>query len=323
MALKNKIIIDTDPGVDDAVALFMAMADADTDILGITAVNGNVPVEQGEYNARRICNFAWHSGIKVFKGCDRPLKRSVVNAEWVHGKDGLAGLDFGEPTYKGESTPAVDFIIDTIMKSTEREVSIIAIGPLTNIATAFLKEPKIISRIRELVVMAGAFCEDGPRGNSTPYAEFNVYADPHAAEIVFDLGQRITVIPMEVGQQAYADEAYLEHLRDLNSRCAAKSADLLEETAKVLAPHRQKMSEDGLAPENGTSLYDPCAIACFLRPALFSGRYGTVQVNTDAKSEQFGMTTFEQGSKRNCLVTYKVDKNPFLQMVADHLAKLS
>ena len=271
MALKNKIIIDTDPGVDDAVALFMAMADADTDILGITAVNGNVPVEQGEYNARRICNFAWHSGIKVFKGCDRPLKRSVVNAEWVHGKDGLAGLDFGEPTYKGESTPAVDFIIDTIMKSTEREVSIIAIGPLTNIATAFLKEPKIISRIRELVVMAGAFCEDGPRGNSTPYAEFNVYADPHAAEIVFDLGQRITVIPMEVGQQAYADEAYLEHLRDLNSRCAAKSADLLEETAKVLAPHRQKMSEEGLAPENGTSLYDPCAIACFLRPALFSG----------------------------------------------------
>ena len=176
MNAKTKIIIDTDPGIDDAIALFMAMADPDLEILGMTAVNGNVPVDKAEYNIRRICDFAWHTGIRVYKGCDRPLKRSVLNAEWVHGSDGLAGQDFGEPAYKGEQENAVDFIIKTLMKSPEREVSLVAIGPLTNIATVFLTEPKTVSRVRELIIMGGGFCEDGPRGNSTPYAEFNMLA---------------------------------------------------------------------------------------------------------------------------------------------------
>lgn len=319
----HKVIIDTDPGVDDCIALFMAMASPNIDILGITTVNGNVKVEQTEYNARRICEYAWHSGIKVFQGCDRPLKRSVLNAEWIHGEDGLAGQDFGEPANKKSNVHAVDFIIDTIMSSTEREVSIIAIGPLTNIATAFLKEPKIISRINELVIMAGGFNEFGPRGNTTPYAEFNVYADPHAAEIVFNLGQRITILPMEVGQQVYADQAYINKLRDMNLRCAKMAANLLEETAKKLTPMYDKMLAANISPELGTSLYDPCAIACLVRPELFSGKYGSVSVNTDARSEKFGMTSFLAGEKRNCLVTYKADKEAFLAFVLEHFKLLS
>lgn len=137
MSAKTKIIIDTDPGIDDAIALFMAMADPDLEIVGITAVNGNVGVDKAEYNIRRLCDFAWHTDIPVYKGCDRPLKRATFNAEWVHGSDGLAGLDFGVPSYKGEDESAVDFIIKTLMKSPEKEVSLLAIGPLTNIATVF------------------------------------------------------------------------------------------------------------------------------------------------------------------------------------------
>ncbi|MGN1079569.1 MAG: nucleoside hydrolase [Alphaproteobacteria bacterium] len=322
MSAKTKIIIDTDPGIDDAIALFMAMADPNLEIVGITAVNGNVNVDKAEYNIRRLCDFAWHTDIPVYKGCDRPLKRTTFNAEWVHGSDGLAGLDFGTPAYKGENENAVDFIIKTLMKSPEKEVSLVAIGPLTNIATVFLKEPKTVSRIRELIIMGGAFCEDGPRGNSTPYAEFNMLADPHAAQIVFDMAERVTVIPMEVGMQAVADKTFIEKMRDLNTRCATISADLLDATAKTLSAHLAQMSKDGAAPETGTSLYDPCAVGCLIRPALFSGRYGTVQVNTDPDSEKFGMTTFEEGSKRNCLVTHKVDKEAFKEMLLSYLAAL-
>lgn len=322
MSAKTKIIIDTDPGIDDAIALFMAMADPDLDIVGITAVNGNVTVDKAELNARRVCGFAWHTDIPVYKGCDRPLKRPTLNAEWVHGTDGLAGLDFGAPSTESKNENAVDFIIDTLMKSPEREVSIVAIGPLTNIATVFLKEPKTVSRIRELIIMGGAFCEDGPRGNSTPYAEFNMLADPHAAQIVFDTAERVTVIPMEVGMQATADKVFIEKMRDLNTRCAAMSADLLEKTAKVLSAHQAQTRKDGVAPETGTSLYDPCAIGCLIRPALFSGRYGTVHVNTDSGDEKFGMTTFDEGSKRNCLVTHKVDREPFKEMLLKYLANL-
>ncbi|MBR1777967.1 MAG: nucleoside hydrolase [Alphaproteobacteria bacterium] len=323
MSAKTKIIIDTDPGIDDAIALFMAMADPNLEIVGMTAVNGNVSVDKAEYNIRRICDFAWHTNIPVYKGCDRPLKRSVLNAEWVHGADGLAGLDFGTPAYQGEKEEnAVDFIIKTLMKSPEKEVSIIAIGPLTNIATVFLKEPRTISRIRELIIMGGAFCEDGPRGNSTPYAEFNMLADPHAAQIVFDTAERVTVVPMEVGMQAEADKEFLEKMRDLNTRCAEISADMLDITAKTLSDHLAQKSKTGTAPEKGTSLYDPCAVGCLIRPALFSGKYGTVQVNTNASDEKFGMTTFEEGNKRNCLVTHKVDKESFKEMLLAHLANL-
>lgn len=323
MSEKTKVIIDTDPGIDDAIALFMAMASADLDIVGITTVNGNVNVDKAEYNARRICEFAWHSNIKVYKGCPKPLKRSVLNAEWVHGEDGLAGMDFPEPAYKGEKENAVDFIIDTLMEVEDREITILAVGPLTNIATAFLKEPKIIRKIREVIIMAGAFCEDGPRGNATPYAEFNVLADPHAAEIVFDRVERATVIPMEVGMQARADDAYIEKMRDLRTRCATMSADMLVKTAKVLSGKIEEKHLDGIAPETGTSLYDPCAVGCLLRPALFSGKYGTVSVNTDEDDEKFGMTSFIEGNKRNCLVTYKVDKEAFKNMLLDSLAALS
>lgn len=321
MSAKTKVIIDTDPGIDDAIALFMAMAHPDLDIIGITTVNGNVNVDKAELNARRICEFAWHSNIKVYKGCDKPLKRSTLNAEWVHGEDGLAGLDFPEPSYKGEKENAVDFIIDSIMEAPDREITILAIGPLTNIATAFVKEPKIIRKIREIVIMGGGFCEDGPRGNSTPYAEFNMVADPHAAEIVFDQSERVTVIPMEVGMQAKADDKYIKEMRDIKTRCAIMSADMLETTAKVLSGALAEKA--GIAPESGTALYDPCAVGCLLRPAMFSGKYGTVGVITDADDEKFGMTTFIEGNKRNCLVTFKVDAEAFKKLLLDSLAALS
>ncbi|MCQ2915042.1 MAG: nucleoside hydrolase [Alphaproteobacteria bacterium] len=323
MTAKTPVIIDTDPGIDDAVALMLAMSDPSLDVIGITTVSGNVCVEKAEKNARKICQFAWHSGIPVYKGCDKPLKRSTIHAEWIHGEDGLSGLDFGHVDEYVESMHAVDYLINTFMSSPEHSISLVSLGPMTNIASAFLKEPKIISRIKELIIMGGCFNEECPKGNVTPYSEFNIYADPHAAEIVFDLGQRITIVPMEVGEQAYASIEFIEKLRDLNLRCATNCAELLARTGKILHEKEQEIKDAGLTKQSGTSLYDPCAIGYLIKPSLFSGNYGSVQVNTDSESEMFGMTTFIESTKRNCLVTYKINVEAFLNLVIEHYKLLS
>ena len=148
-------------------------------------------------------------------------------------------------------------------------------------------------------------------------------ADPHAAEIVFSQAERVTVIPMEIGMQARADKSYIEQMRDLKTRCAVMSADMLEKTAEVLSGALARKNLEGIAPETGTSLYDPCAVGCLLRPALFSGHYGTVLINTDSDDEKFGMTSFVEGSKRNCLVTYKVDQDAFKDLLLESLGALS
>ncbi len=313
----EKIIIDTDPGIDDAVALFVALANPDIQVLGVTTVNGNVGVDKSFLNARKITEFCWHSDVKVYRGCDKPLKRTLVNAAWVHGEDGLAGLQLPAPTEEPEKTDAVDFIIDTLKNAEGKEVSIVALGPLTNIATAFLKEPKIIRKIREIVIMGGGFSQTGPRGNTTPWAEFNMWADPHAAQVVFDAAEQMTVVPMEVGMQVVTGPDYIARLRDIRTKAAYAAADMIEKTIEFVEKERPDLSKDGIA------LYDPVAMTCLMRPGLFSGRYGKVTVNTDAEDEKFGMTTFFEDEKiRNCLVTHKVNAESVLDFMADSLAAL-
>lgn len=313
----EKIIIDTDPGIDDAIALFVALSNPDLQILGITAVNGNVNVEKAAVNARRIADFCWHSDVKVYQGCDKPLKRTVLNAEWVHGEDGLAGAPIPVVSEEKEKKHAVDFIIETLMQNDGKDISIVALGPLTNIATAFLKEPKIIRKIREIVIMGGGFSTNGLRGNTTPWAEFNMLADPHAAEVVFDLAERVTIVPMEVGMQVVTGPAYIERLRDIRTKAASMSALMIEKTIDFIKEERPDLAKDGIA------LYDPVAMTYLLRPGLFSGRYGKVTINVDSADEKFGMTTFmEDEKKRNCLVTHKVNAESVLDFIADSLAAL-
>ena len=197
---RRKIIIDTDPGQDDAVAILLAFAcPEELDVLGITAVAGNVPLALTEKNARIICELAGKTDVPVFAGCDTPLKRKLVTAEHVHGKTGLDGPPLAEPRMPLQDAHAVDFIIETLRREPSGTVTLVPIGPLTNIATAFERAPDIVERVQEIVIMGGAYFEVG---NITPAAEFNIYVDPEAADIVFKSGAPLVVMPLDVTHKA-------------------------------------------------------------------------------------------------------------------------
>ncbi len=183
------IIIDCDPGQDDAVMLLMALASPDElDILGITAVAGNVPLALTERNTRLIVELAGRRDVPVYAGCPRPLVRELVTAEEVHGRTGIDGFDIHDPAVPLGAAHAVDYLVDTLMAA-DLPITLVPTGPLTNVAMAMVKEPRIVERIDESVLMGGAMREGG---NSTPAAEFNILVDPHAAHVVFGCGRPLT-----------------------------------------------------------------------------------------------------------------------------------
>jgi purine nucleosidase len=173
--LSQSIIIDTDPGQDDAVAILLALASPELEILGITVVAGNVPLALTEVNARKICELAGRPEMKVYSGAMRPILRKLVTAEHVHGRTGLDGPVLPEPKMKLEKQHAVDFIVATLMERPAGTVTLCVLGPMTNIGLALAREPRIASRIKRIVAMGGGFFEGG---NVTPTAEFNIYVDP-------------------------------------------------------------------------------------------------------------------------------------------------
>ena len=195
MAPKQKLIIDTDPGQDDAVAMLLAFASPELDVLGITTVAGNVPLALTQENARKICDLAGCTDMPVFAGADRPLARSLVTAEHVHGSTGLDGPVLPPPATPLQDGHAVDFLIDTIRSEESGSVTVAPIGPLTNIAMALRKAPDIAERIGRIVMMGGGYFEGG---NITPAAEFNIYVDPQAAAEMFTAGIPITMMPLDV-----------------------------------------------------------------------------------------------------------------------------
>ena len=163
-----KIIIDTDPGQDDAVAILLALASPELEVIGITAVAGNVPLALTEKNARKICELAGRPDIPVYSGAIRPLMRQLVTAEEVHGKTGLDGPDLPEPTMQLQPQYAVDYLVETLMAEPEGTITLCPLGPLTNVALALIKEPKIAGRIKQIVLMGGGYFE---QGNVTPSAK--------------------------------------------------------------------------------------------------------------------------------------------------------
>jgi purine nucleosidase len=213
--MKHQIIIDTDPGQDDAVAILLALASPELDILGITAVAGNVPLALTEINARKICELAGRPDVKVYSGAIRPMFRTLVTAEHVHGRTGLDGPVLPDPVMPLQKQHAVDFIIETLMERPAGTVTLCALGPLTNIALALVREPRIASRIKRIVAMGGGFFEGG---NVTPAAEFNIYVDPHAARVVFDADIPLTLIPLDCTHQALTTKARVEKFRAMPNR---------------------------------------------------------------------------------------------------------
>ena len=197
--MTRKIIIDTDPGQDDAVAILLALGSPELEVLGLTAVAGNVPLPLTQKNARIVCELAGRPDLPVFAGCDRPLRHPLVTAEHVHGKTGLDGPQMADPVMPLQEQHGVDFIIDTLRAEPSGTVTLCPLGPLTNIATAFARAPDIIERVQEIVLMGGAYFQVG---NITPAAEFNIYVDPEAAKAVFGSGVPLVVAPLDVTHKA-------------------------------------------------------------------------------------------------------------------------
>ncbi|WP_323769223.1 nucleoside hydrolase [Antarctobacter sp.] len=310
----KKIIIDTDPGQDDAVAILLALASPEEiEVLGITSVAGNVPLALTTLNARKVCELAGKPDTLVFAGCDRPLAHTLVTAEHVHGKTGLDGPDLPEPTMPVQDQHAVDFIIDTLRTQPSGAVTLCPLGPLTNIATALQKAPEIAARIREIVLMGGAYFEVG---NITPAAEFNIYVDPEAAEIVFKCGAPITVMPLDVTHKALVTTARNEAFRALGTDvgyAVAQMTDFFERFDK------EKYGSDG-AP-----LHDPCVTAYLIQPGLFTGRFVNVEIETQSDLTR-GMTVADwwhvTDRPRNATFMGDIDADGFFALLTERLARL-
>ncbi|MCG7504996.1 nucleoside hydrolase [Mesorhizobium retamae] len=310
---KRKIIIDTDPGQDDAVAILLALASPELDVLGITAVAGNVPLKLTEKNALKICELAGRRDVKVFSGAIRPLVRPLVTAEHVHGKTGLDGPDLPEPTMTLREQHAVDFIVETLMREEPGTVTLCPLGPLTNVALALIREPKIAPRIKEIVLMGGGFFEGG---NVTPAAEFNIYVDPHAADVVFRSGVPIVVMPLDVTHKALTTAKRVEAFRRMGSKVGDATAALLD--------FFERFDEEKYGTDGGP-LHDPCVIAYLLKPELFKGRHCNVSVET-ASDLTMGMTVIDwwgvTDRAKNATVMRDIDADGFFMLLTERLGRL-
>jgi purine nucleosidase len=257
MTDRRAIIIDTDPGQDDALAILLALASPELEVIGITAVAGNVPLALTEKNARKICELAGKPETRVHAGASRPMVRELVTAEYVHGKTGLDGPDLPEPVMALQEEGAVDFIIETLRGRASGEVTLCALGPLTNIALALIEAPDIASKIRQIVLMGGGFFEGG---NVTPAAEFNIYVDPHAAATVFRSGVPIVMMPLDVTHKALTTRARVDAIR-------AHGTPVTDAVA-ALVDFFERFDEDKYGTDGGP-LHDPCVIAWLLEAGAF------------------------------------------------------
>jgi purine nucleosidase len=312
--MSRKIIIDTDPGQDDAVAILLALASPEElEVLGIVAVAGNVGLHHNATNARKIVELAGRPDVPVYAGCARPIRRPLVTAEHVHGATGLDGPDLPDPTIQLQPQHGVDYIIDTLMAAEPGTITLCTLGPLTNIAMALIKQPAIASRIAEIVMMGGAYFEVG---NITPAAEFNIYVDPEAADIVMRCGAPITMLPLDVTHQVQSTPERLGAMLAIgnNSATAAHAMLTFSETFDLA-----KYGWDG-AP-----LHDPTVIAWLLRPELFAGRQCNVAIET-ASELTIGMTVADYWHvthrERNVNFLRHVDAEGFYALLLDRLARL-
>ncbi len=310
--MTTKIIIDTDPGQDDAVAILLALASPEIEVLALTTVAGNVPLDLTSRNARVIVALAG-AEVPVHAGCDRPMTRALVTAEHVHGKTGLDGADLPEPDAPLAAGHAVDAIIAILRREPAGTVTLCPLGPLTNIATAFRKAPDVVARVAGIVLMGGAYFEVG---NITPAAEFNIYVDPEAAEIVMRSGCPITVASLDVTHKALTSAGWIAGMRALGTRTGAAVAgwtDFFErfDTAKY--------------GTDGAPLHDPLVVAWLLRPDLFTGRQVNVEIETASELTR-GMTVADwwgvTDRPKNAFWLGTVDRDGFFALLTERLARL-
>lgn len=307
------VLLDGDPGLDDAVAWLLAFASPETQVLGVTAVHGNVPLQQGVRNTGVVLALAGEraAGVPYFAGADRPLLREGMTATQVHGATGLPAAHLPGPVRGPEAEHAVDFIIRTV-RANPGQITLVASGPLTNVALAFRLAPDLPGLLREVVWMGGSTAQ----GNRTPAAEFNALADPHAAHIVLHSPVPVRMVGLNVTMQCIATPERLEQLRALGNRAGAVSAEMLEFYAGV---YRERY---GLS---GGALHDPLAVAAALSPELLTWQAMNVEVELSeglnvgrTVCDLYGVTDRE----KNVQVAVGVDDAAFFKLLLERLGTL-
>lgn len=302
--MKHKIILDCDPGHDDAIAILFAGNHPEIELLAVTTVAGNQSVDKTTRNALRVCSLAHLHAIPIASGASGPLVRTSKHAGDIHGESGLDGPVMPEPTLQPVPRHAVDLIIELLLNSDD-DITIVATGPLTNIAMAMRRQPAIIPRIRAISLMGGAI----GLGNVTPAAEFNIHFDPEAAAIVFGCGRPITMAPLEVTHQALATAEILQRLRAVERPVATFAADLFDFFGEMY----QRVFGFPAGP-----VHDPCAVAAVIDPTILQAQMMRVEI------ELFGEWTVGRtvcdaygkfGKEPNVRVGYALDVKRFWDTV--------
>ena len=312
--MSRPIIIDTDPGQDDAIGILLALASPEElDLLGIVAVAGNVPLGLTERNARALCELAGKPETKVFQGCSRPLVRPLVTAEHVHGKTGLDGSNLQEPTMQLQPQHGVFCIIESLLEADDDSVTLCLFAPQTNIGMAFSKAPEVLPKIKEVVFMGGGFFEGG---NITPAAEFNIYVDPEAAKIVLESGVKITMLPLDVTHKTLVKRDFLERLSGSGKNSAIHAAKLLDFF------ERYDVEKYG---SQGGPFHDPNVIVYLLHPEIYNGKLVNVEIEVNSELTR-GMTVVDwwhvTNRKPNAYYVNEVQENKFFETVLNKVLKL-
>lgn len=268
MTQPRRVILDTDPGIDDALAILLAVASSEVDLAAVTVTGGNCPLEQGVRNALGVLETV-QSAVPVVPGVALPLIQPPFTAPETHGNSGLGNAQLPEPTARPAADHAVDLIVREIIAA-EQPVTLVAVGPLTNVALAVRREPRIAERVHEVIVMGGAI--DVP-GNTTPLAEFNVYVDPHAAHIVLHSGLPLTLLPWDITSRVLLTQTHVDALVEVASPVSRLIADA---TSFYIDFHREYF---GYA---GCSINDPIALALVFRPEL--AQYNEIFVDVEIDS---------------------------------------
>lgn len=307
-----RAIIDCDPGQDDAVALFLAFASPEIDVLGITTVGGNVPLELTQRNARMMCDIAGVTDVPVFAGCDKPMRRPLRTAEYIHGATGIDGIEVFEPATPLQDQDGVDFIIETLRNSDDDSVTLVPTGPLTNIGSAIDREPAILPKIERIVLMGGAMREGG---NRTPSAEFNILVDPEAADMVFRCGRPITQMGLDVTHKVLSTRERVERIAGLDNPVARATAGMISFF------ERYDMSKYSA---RGAPLHDPCTVAWLIDPGLFTGKDCNVMVETRSELT-LGHTAVDfwyvTDRPRNVHWVFDVDSDGFYELLTERLGR--
>lgn len=302
----NKLIIDCDPGIDDALALLLACGSPEFELLGVTTVAGNRPVDITSFNACRLLDLAGLDRVPVFAGAARPLAQAQPRCNLFHGEDGLGGVQL-PATRRPADGHASDFIARTLLQQPAGTVTLLAVGPLTNLALAEIKHPGVLQRAKSLVIMGGAAFQPG---NVTPHAEFNFHADPLAAHTVIGAGQQVHMFGLDVTSRAVMSDDWIASLADLGTHCGRAAHAMLKAYAL----------EDAL-------LHDACPVAWLLEPALFTSEPCKVSVDwwpgvTEGRSCTWPLWHGQKPESMNAMVYTRVDSPRLFTLVRERLARL-